>query len=94
MKTETNYIFQHPQREWFCEYERYDGGDAFLGDESIVEIIGWGKVMKPTDEAEKAKFRETEIVAMNLTVDGVNDNLIPYISNIDSAQEIDRKSVV
>jgi hypothetical protein len=22
-----------PHREWFCEYERYDGGNVFLGDE-------------------------------------------------------------
>jgi hypothetical protein len=31
-------------REWFCEYERYDGGDVFLGDESTTKIIGRGKV--------------------------------------------------
>lgn len=50
-----------------------------------------GKVNKRIDEsskAEKAKFRETEILAMNLIVDGVKDNLIPYISNIDFAQEM------
>ena len=38
-----------------------------------------GKVKKPIDEssnAEKAKFRELEIMAMNLIVDGVKDNLI------------------
>jgi hypothetical protein len=29
-----------PHREWCCEYERYDGGDVFLGDESIAKIIG------------------------------------------------------
>jgi hypothetical protein len=29
--------------EWFCEYERYDGGDVFLGDDSITRIIGRGK---------------------------------------------------
>jgi hypothetical protein len=22
-----------PQREWFYEYERYDGGNVFLGDD-------------------------------------------------------------
>jgi hypothetical protein len=33
-----------PYREWFCEYERYDGGNVFLGDESIARIIGRGKV--------------------------------------------------
>jgi hypothetical protein len=30
-------------REWFFEYERYDGGDVFLGDESMSKIIGQGK---------------------------------------------------
>ena len=29
--------------EWFCEYERYDRGDVFLGDDSISKIIGRGK---------------------------------------------------
>ena len=50
-----------------------------------------GKVKKPTNEssdAEKAKFRETEILAMTLVVDGIKDNCIPYVSNIHSAQEI------
>ena len=27
-------------REWFCEYERYDGGNVFLGDDSTTRIIG------------------------------------------------------
>jgi hypothetical protein len=30
-------------KEWFCKYERYDGGDFFLGDELIAKIIGRGK---------------------------------------------------
>jgi hypothetical protein len=28
-----------PHREWFYEYERYDGGNVFLGDESTTIII-------------------------------------------------------
>jgi hypothetical protein len=32
-----------PYREWFCEYERYDGGNFFLGDDSTTKIIGQGK---------------------------------------------------
>jgi hypothetical protein len=32
-----------PHREWFCEYERYDGGNVFLGDDSTTRIIGKGK---------------------------------------------------
>jgi hypothetical protein len=27
-------------REWFYEYERYDGGDAFVDDDSTTKIIG------------------------------------------------------
>jgi hypothetical protein len=30
----------NPHREWFCEYERYDGGDVFLGNDSTTKIIG------------------------------------------------------
>eukprot|EP00253_Pinus_taeda_P018115 PITA_18115 len=33
-----------PHREWFCEYERYDSGDVFLGDDTKARIIGRGKV--------------------------------------------------
>jgi hypothetical protein len=33
-----------PHREWFCEYERYDGGNVFLGDDSTTRIIGRVKV--------------------------------------------------
>jgi hypothetical protein len=29
-----------PHKEWFCKYERYDGGNVFLGDDSITRIIG------------------------------------------------------
>ena len=33
-----------PHREWFSEYEKYDGGDVFLGDDSIAKILGRGRV--------------------------------------------------
>jgi hypothetical protein len=29
-----------PHGKWFCEYERYDGGNVFLGDDSTTKIIG------------------------------------------------------
>jgi hypothetical protein len=32
-----------PHIEWFCEYERYDGGNVFLVDDSTTIIIGRGK---------------------------------------------------
>jgi hypothetical protein len=34
----------NPHREWFYEYEKYDGGDVFLGDDSIAKIMGRGRV--------------------------------------------------
>jgi hypothetical protein len=33
-----------PHKEWFSEYEKCDGGDVFLGDESIARIMGHGRV--------------------------------------------------
>ena len=29
-----------PQKDWFCEYEIYDGDDVFLGDNSTIGIVG------------------------------------------------------
>eukprot|EP00253_Pinus_taeda_P018237 PITA_18237 len=29
-----------PHREWFCEYEKYDSGDVFLGDDRKARIFG------------------------------------------------------
>jgi hypothetical protein len=34
----------NPHMEWFCEYEKYDGGDVFLGDNSTAKIMGHGRV--------------------------------------------------
>ena len=33
-----------PHKEWFYEYERYDGGNVFLGNDSTNIILGQGKV--------------------------------------------------
>jgi len=33
-----------PHREWFYKYEKYDGGDVFLGDDRKARIVGRGKV--------------------------------------------------
>jgi hypothetical protein len=33
-----------PHREWFSEYEKSDGGDVFLGDDSTTKIMGRGRV--------------------------------------------------
>eukprot|EP01018_Ginkgo_biloba_P040842 Gb_22840 [translate_table: standard] len=42
-----------PHREWFCEYESYDGGDVFLGDDYSYKIIGHGRV--------KVRFRDGRV---------------------------------
>lgn len=41
----------------------------------------------PTDDAGK-EYLEANILAMNLIVYGLKQNLIPYISNIDSAHKM------
>jgi hypothetical protein len=33
-----------PHREWFSEYEKYDGGDVFLGDDSTKKILGHERI--------------------------------------------------
>lgn len=61
--------------------------DLILAKHKVLDFV-LGKVVKPTDDAGKEKYRETNILDMNLIVDGVKDNLIPYISNIDTAQDM------
>ena len=46
------------------------------------------KPIEGSSDADKVKFRESEILAMTLMVEGIKDNIVPYISNIDHAQEI------
>jgi len=60
--------------------------DRILAKQKVLDLVQ-GKVKKPTDDAGKEKFNETKILAMDL-IDGVKDNLIPYISNINSTQEM------
>ena len=33
-----------PHRDWLYEYEELEGGDVLLGDYSLTNIVGWGKV--------------------------------------------------
>jgi hypothetical protein len=33
-----------PHREWLCEYEIYEEGDMFLGDDSTTKIVVRGRV--------------------------------------------------
>lgn len=38
------YFHMTPHREWLCKYEKFNGGEVFLGDDSVTKIIGLGKV--------------------------------------------------
>lgn len=60
-------------------------------EKNIVPNLAKGKVKKPTKDSsdvDKVKFRELELVAMTLMVEGIKDNLIPFIANINHAQEM------
>jgi hypothetical protein len=67
-----------PHREWLCEYERYDGGNVFLGDDSTTKIIGRGKV--------KLRLIDGRIRTLPsvLHIPGLAINLI-YVSKMDDA---------
>jgi hypothetical protein len=52
-------FYMTPHREWFYEYERYDGGNFFLGDDSTTKIIG------------RVKFKLTLIDGRTITLPGV-----------------------
>ena len=64
--------------------------DLILEKNKVLDVVK-GKVKKPTEESsdvDKVKYRELEILAMILIVENIKDNLVPYISNIDHAQEM------
>jgi hypothetical protein len=68
----------NPHREWLCEYERYDGGNVFLGDDSITRIIGQGKV--------KLRYMDGRIRTLPgvIHIPGLAKNLIS-VSKMDNA---------
>jgi len=54
-------------------------------DLKVLDLVQ-GKVKETVNEAGKEKYKETNLLGMNLIMDGLKDNLIPYISNIESAK--------
>ena len=44
-------------RNWFSEYEQFDGGKVYLGDDSHLDIVGRGKV--------KIRFLDGRVKSMN-----------------------------
>jgi hypothetical protein len=67
-----------PHREWFSEYEKYNGGDVFLGEESIAKIMGRGRV--------KLLLKDGKIRTLSrfLHIPNLSSRLI-YISRLDVA---------
>ena len=65
-------------REWFCEYESYDGGDVFLGDDSSYKIIGRGRV--------KVRFRDGRVKTLPgvLHIPSLARNLLSVIKMSDA----------
>jgi len=41
--------------------------------------------MPQHNDADKVKFKVLELVAMTLMVEGIKDNLVPFIANINHA---------
>ena len=50
-----------PHRELFCEYEKYNGGYVYLGDDSPASIIGCGIL--------KLKFKDGRIRTLKRVLD-------------------------
>jgi hypothetical protein len=67
-----------PHREWFCEYEKYYGGDVFLGDDSIAKITGCGRV--------KLFLKDRSIITLPgvMHIPKLSRSLI-FVSNLDDA---------
>ena len=67
-----------PHREWFYEYEKYDGGDVFLGDDRNNRIVRRGKV--------RLKLQAGRIITLPgvLHIPALVGNLI-FVSKMDVA---------
>jgi hypothetical protein len=68
-----------PHREWFCEYEIYDGGNVFLGNDSTTRIIGRGRFKLRLIDG------RTRTLLGVLHIPGLARNLI-YVSKMDDAE--------
>eukprot|EP00253_Pinus_taeda_P036102 PITA_36102 len=67
-----------PHREWLYKYEKYDGGDVFLGDDRKARYIGCGKVNL---NLEGGRVRTLSCV---LHIPALGRNLI-FVSKLDDA---------
>ena len=67
-----------PHKEWLYEYERYDGGDVFLGDDSKTRIVEQGRVRLKLKDGRKRTLPGV------LHILGLARNLI-YVSKMSDA---------
>ena len=64
--------------------------DLILEKNKLLDLAK-GNVKNPTEEAsdaDKVKFKDLELVVMTLMVEGIKENIFPFIPNIDHAQEM------
>jgi hypothetical protein len=65
-------------KEWFCEYERYDGDNVFLGDDLTTKIIGRGNFKL------RLIYGRIRTLPSVLHIPGLARNLI-YVRKMDNA---------
>ncbi|KAH9291902.1 hypothetical protein KI387_042909 [Taxus chinensis] len=71
-----------PHKEWFCEYEKCNGGDVYLGDNSTCKIIGHGRI--------KMRFKDGRIKTLPgvLHIPGLTRNLISVSKMNDAGVQV------
>ncbi|GFP82775.1 retrovirus-related pol polyprotein from transposon tnt 1-94 [Phtheirospermum japonicum] len=86
-----------PHRQWFCEYEQYDGGDVMLGDDTAVQITGRGRVkLRMKDDTIKTLPNVMHIPSMSknlLSVGTMADSGVNFSCDKDSCK-MTRGSIV
>lgn len=55
--------------------------------DKVLELVQ-GKVKEPKNDVGKEKYKQNDIIAMNLIMDGVKDNLILYISTLGTSTKM------
>ena len=67
-----------PHREWLCEYENYNGGDVYFGDDSRASVIGCGRF--------KLTLKDGRLITLTgvLHIPNLTRNLI-YVGKMDVA---------
>lgn len=61
--------------------------DLILEKSKVLDLVK-GKVKKRTYDSsddDKVKLKELELVAMILMVEGIKDNLVPFVANVNHA---------